>query len=176
MHCPFCGHAETRVVDSRLAAGGHQIRRRRVCLQCQARFSTQETPELALPRVVKRDGTRVPFDEGKLRAGIMKALEKRPVATETIDAVIGDIVERLRLAGEREVTSAAIGELVMTALFDLDQVAYVRFASVYRSFQDVDAFRREIDHLERRRKRPGRRPRKGDEQLPLLGGSPRRGK
>jgi transcriptional repressor NrdR len=173
VHCPFCGHAETRVVDSRLAAGGRQIRRRRLCLQCQTRFSTQETPELALPRVVKRDGSRVPFDEAKLRSGIMKALEKRPVATETVDAVIGGIVERLRLSGEREVSSAAIGETVMTALFDLDQVAYVRFASVYRSFQDVDAFRREIDHLERRRRRPGRRPAKGDEQLPLLSGGRR---
>ncbi|MGH8427428.1 MAG: transcriptional regulator NrdR [Gammaproteobacteria bacterium] len=174
MHCPFCGHEETRVVDSRLAAGGRQIRRRRVCLACQARFTTQETPEFNLPRVVKRDGTRVPFDEDKLHLGILKALEKRPVATETVDATIANLVERLRLSGEREVTSATIGELVMAALFDLDQVAYVRFASVYRSFQDVDAFRREIDQLEHRRKRPGRHKSADDDgQLPLLGGGQR---
>ncbi|HEX5314997.1 MAG TPA: transcriptional regulator NrdR [Gammaproteobacteria bacterium] len=170
MHCPFCGHEDTRVADSRLAAGGRQIRRRRVCLKCRARFTTQETPEFTLPRVVKRDGSRVPFDEEKLRVGVLKALEKRPVATETVDAMLANIVERLRLSGEREMTSGAIGEMVMTALFDLDQVAYVRFASVYRSFQDVEAFRREIDQLEHQRGRPGRHRTPDDGQLPLLDG------
>jgi len=168
VHCPFCGHAETRVVDSRLAAGGRQIRRRRECLSCHARFSTQESAELALPRVAKRDGTRMPFDEKKLRSGILKALEKRPVDTDTVDALVGELVERLRLSGEREISSKAIGELVMAALSELDQVAYVRFASVYRSFQDVDAFRREIEELEQRR-RAGRKRKAGDGQLPLLG-------
>lgn len=176
MHCPFCGHAETRVVDSRLAPGGRKIRRRRECLACHVRFSTQEAAELALPRVVKRDGTRMPFDEAKLRAGILKALEKRPVATEAVDALVADLVERLRLSGEREVSSQQIGEMVMAALSELDQVAYVRFASVYRSFQDVDAFRREIEQLERRRRRGGRKPRANDDQLPLLGDGRRRGK
>ncbi|MGH8225753.1 MAG: transcriptional regulator NrdR [Gammaproteobacteria bacterium] len=169
MHCPFCGHEDTRVADSRLAAGGRQIRRRRVCLACEARFTTQEAPEFVLPRVVKRDGSRVPFDEEKLHFGILKALEKRPVSTETVDAMVGRLVEQLRLSEAREVASGVIGEMVMAALFDLDQVAYVRFASVYRSFQDVEAFRREIDQLEHKRKRPGRHKSTDDGQLPLLG-------
>lgn len=171
MHCPFCGHPETRVVDSRLAAGGRQIRRRRECLSCQARFSTQEAAELTLPRVAKRDGSRMPFDANKLRAGILKALEKRPVDTETVDALVGNLVERLRLSGEREITSQQIGEMVMNALSELDQVAYVRFASVYRSFQDVDAFRREIENLEQRRRHTARKRKSqsSDGQLPLLG-------
>lgn len=176
MHCPFCGHAETRVVDSRLAAGGRQIRRRRECLACRVRFSTQEKAQLALPRVAKRDGTRMPFDEAKLRAGILKALEKRPVATETVDRFVGELVERLRLSGEREISSQQIGELVMAALSELDQVAYVRFASVYRSFQDVDAFRREIEHLEQHRRRSGRKHKANDDQLSLLGEHRRRDK
>ncbi|MGH8274257.1 MAG: transcriptional regulator NrdR [Gammaproteobacteria bacterium] len=176
MHCPFCGHTETRVADSRLAAGGRQIRRRRVCLECEARFTTQEKAELALPRVVKRDGSRVPFDEQRLRLGILKALEKRPVATETVDAMIGSLLEQLRLGEAREVTSAVIGDMVMEALFDLDQVAYVRFASVYRSFQDVEAFRREIDQLKHARKRPGRHKREENKQLSLLGDERRRPK
>lgn len=158
-------------MDSRLAAGGRQVRRRRECLACRVRFTTQEGAELALPRVVKRDGTRVPFDETKLRAGMLKALEKRPVPTETVDALVASLVERLRLSGEREVSSGAIGELVMAVLSELDQVAYVRFASVYRSFQDVDAFRREIERLERKRRRgPRREPPAGDarEQMSLL--------
>lgn len=176
MHCPFCGHAETRVVDSRLAASGRKIRRRRECLACHVRFSTQEAAQLALPRVAKRDGTRMPFDETKLRAGVLKALEKRPVATDAVDALVGELVERLRLSGEREVSSQQLGEMVMAALSELDQVAYVRFASVYRSFQDVDAFRREIEHLEQRRQRNGRKRKTDEGQLPLLGEGRRRGK
>lgn len=148
MHCPFCKHEETRVIDSRLASGGSEIRRRRECLACRARFNTIETGDFALPRVVKQDGSRVPFDEAKLRAGILKALEKRPVPTETVETEIAGLIENLRLAGEREVASRVIGEGVMAALARLDSVAYVRFASVYQRFEDVDAFRREIERLE----------------------------
>jgi transcriptional repressor NrdR len=170
MYCPFCGHDQTRVVDSRLANEGRQIRRRRECLSCGVRFSTQETAEFALPRVVKRDGTRMPFDEEKLRAGLLKALEKRPVATEAIDKVVADIVQRLRLSGEREIASGKIGAWVMEALSKLDQVAYVRFASVYHSFQDVEAFRRQIEQLEYERNRLN------ENQLPLLKETRRRKK
>ncbi|MGH8127927.1 MAG: transcriptional regulator NrdR [Gammaproteobacteria bacterium] len=162
MFCPFCGHDQTRVVDSRLATEGRQIRRRRECLSCEVRFSTLETAEFALPRVVKRDGTRMPFDEAKLRSGILKALEKRPVATDAIDSLITDLVQRLRLSGEREISSDQIGAWVMTALSGLDQVAYVRFASVYHSFQDVEAFRRQIEQLEYERLKAD------DHQLPLI--------
>ena len=170
MHCPFCGHDQTRVVDSRLASEGRQIRRRRECLSCGVRFSTLETAEFALPRVVKRDGTRMPFDEAKLRAGILKALEKRPVATDAIDTLIADLVQRLRLWGEREISSDQIGAWVMTALSGLDQVAYVRFASVYHSFEDVEAFRRQIEQLEHERLKAG------DHQLPLIKETRRRKK
>jgi transcriptional repressor NrdR len=162
MHCPFCGHEQTRVVDSRLANEGRQIRRRRECLACEVRFSTLETAEFALPRVVKRDGTRMPFEEQKLRAGILKALEKRPVATDAIDSMVTDLVQRLRLSGEREIASDRIGAWVMTALSALDPVAYVRFASVYHSFQDVEAFRRQIEQLEHERSKAN------NNQLPLL--------
>lgn len=150
MYCPFCGHQETRVIDSRLAGEGCQIRRRRECVACGERFTTFETAELVLPRVIKNDGSRVPFDEGKLRAGVLRALEKRPVPTDQVDAMLERISHRLRLAGERELPSREIGEQVMRELRELDEVAYVRFASVYRSFQDVDAFRREIEKLENR--------------------------
>ncbi|WP_369602893.1 transcriptional regulator NrdR [Hahella sp. SMD15-11] len=147
MHCPFCGAADTKVIDSRLVAGGNQVRRRRECTTCAERFTTYEAAELVMPRVVKQDGTRVPFDEDKLRNGMMKALEKRPVSTEAIEAAVDRIKYRLRATGEREVSSRQIGEEVMEELRELDQVAYVRFASVYRSFQDLDEFRQEIDRL-----------------------------
>ena len=153
MHCPFCGHGETRVNDSRLAAEGRQIRRRRECLACGERFTTFETAELVMPQVVKSDGTREPFDEGKLRAGMRKALEKRPVPADAVDAASARICHQLRGLGEREVAARRIGELVMEELRHLDEVAYVRFASVYRSFADVDEFRDEIEHLRRRRRR-----------------------
>ena len=149
MRCPFCGAEDTKVVDSRLAGEGDQVRRRRKCEVCKERFTTYETAELNLPRVVKRDGSRVPFDGRKLRSGMMRALEKRPVSTEQIDAAQARIQRRLMSSGEAEVPARRVGELVMDELRGLDQVAYVRFASVYRKFEDVAAFREEIDRLER---------------------------
>jgi transcriptional repressor NrdR len=148
MYCPFCGHEETKVNDSRLAAEGRQIRRRRECLACGERFTTFETAELVMPLVVKSHGSREPFDEQKLRSGLIKALQKRPVEQDRIEAAISRITHRLRSLGERQV-----GEFVMNELRHLDEVAYVRFASVYRSFQDVDAFRDEVDKLKVRRRR-----------------------
>ena len=142
MQCPFCDEGDTRVVDSRLADDGAQVRRRRECTGCRERFTTYETAELAAPRIVKNDGTRVPFDERKLRSGMLRALEKRPVPSDTVEAAIGRLRRRLMRAGEREIASSAVGELVMEALRDLDRVAYVRFASVYRSFEDVSEFRK----------------------------------
>jgi len=149
MHCPFCGADDTKVIDSRLVADGDQVRRRRECVSCTERFTTFETAELVLPRVIKSDGVRQPFDEDKLRSGMMHALQKRPVATEKIDASIHRILHQLRASGEREIKSRLIGELVMKELKLLDSVAYVRFASVYRDFQDVEAFRAEIENLSR---------------------------
>jgi len=147
VHCPFCGHKETRVNDSRLVAEGNQVRRRRECAHCGERFSTFESPELLMPRMIKSNGNRQPFDEDKLRSGLARALEKRPVDLETIEATINKIKHQLQVMGEREVPTRTVGELVMEALRDLDDVAYVRFASVYRRFQDVNAFREEIDRL-----------------------------
>jgi len=149
MRCPFCTTQDTKVIDSRLAADGDQVRRRRECVRCHERFTTFEGAELNLPRVVKRDGSRVPFDEGKLRSGIMRALEKRQVPTERIEAAIGRIHRALITGSEREAPSQRIGELVMDELRNLDPVAYVRFASVYRKFEDVRAFQEEIERLER---------------------------
>lgn len=186
MHCPFCGHAETKVNDSRLADEGRQIRRRRECLKCGERFTTFETAELLMPLVIKGDRAREAFDEGKLRAGMEKALEKRPVPREQIDEAVSRIVHRVRSLGDREVSSRAIGELVMEELRHLDEVAYVRFASVYRHFEDVEAFHEEIERLRRaralppvparsesprRRRRDARRPVNRD-QLPLLPADP----
>lgn len=153
MYCPFCGHVETKVTDSRLAAEGRQIRRRRECLACGERFTTFETAELVMPQVVKTSGTREPFDESKLRGSMRKALQKRPVGEDAIDEAVGRICHRLRGLGEREVNSRLVGELVMEELRHLDEVAYVRFASVYRSFQDVNAFHEEIETLRTRRRR-----------------------
>lgn len=149
MRCPFCAAADTKVIDSRLANDGDLVRRRRECLTCSERFTTFETAELVLPRVVKRDGSRVPFNEQKLRSGMLRALEKRPVETETVEAAIHSIMRKVRAFGDREVSSQSLGDWVMEALRKLDQVAYVRFASVYRSFEDVAAFREVIDRLER---------------------------
>jgi transcriptional repressor NrdR len=148
MHCPFCAAEDTKVIDSRLVAEGDQVRRRRECLSCAERFTTYETAELVMPRVIKQNGNREPFDEDKLRAGLLRALEKRPVSVEVVEAEINHIKHALRATGEREVKSLVIGELVMAALKKLDQVAYVRFASVYRSFQDIAEFRNEIERLE----------------------------
>jgi len=166
MYCPFCGHIETKVIDSRLAGEGRQVRRRRECLACGERFTTFETAELLMPLVVKNDRTREPFDEAKLRAGITKALEKRPVSQEAVEEAISRICHKLRGMGEREVASRSVGELVMEELHHLDEVAYVRFASVYRSFQDLEAFREEIEKLRHRR----RRRESNRDQLPLLPG------
>jgi transcriptional repressor NrdR len=148
MHCPFCAAEDTKVIDSRLVAEGDQVRRRRECLSCAERYTTYETAELVMPRVIKQNGDREPFDEEKLRAGLLRALERRPVSVEDIEADINHIKHALRAMGEREVPSLIVGELVMESLKKLDQVAYVRFASVYRSFQDIAAFRDEIERLE----------------------------
>ncbi len=148
MRCPFCGAQDTKVVDSRLSGDGDQVRRRRRCTVCNERFTTYESAELNLPRVVKRDGSRVPFDGRKLRSGMMRAAEKRPISTEQIDAALSHINRKLLAGGEREVSSRRVGELVMDELREMDKVAYVRFASVYRQFEDVDAFREEIERLE----------------------------
>ncbi|RFA27012.1 transcriptional regulator NrdR [Alkalilimnicola ehrlichii] len=149
MRCPFCHAQDTRVIDSRLASEGDQVRRRRECGACGERFTTYENAELIMPRLVKSDGTREPFDERKLRTGMLRALEKRPVATEAVEAAINRIKKRLQASGEREVPSRQLGEWVMDELRELDQVAYVRFASVYRSFEDVSAFREVIEGLEK---------------------------
>lgn len=148
MHCPFCNQADTKVIDSRLVADGGQVRRRRECLSCHERFTTFEVAELLMPRIIKNDGTREPFDGQKLRYGLLKALEKRPVSVERIEATINSIKQDLQATGEREVKSLYVGEKVMEALRSLDGVAYVRFASVYRSFQDISEFRQALDHLE----------------------------
>jgi transcriptional repressor NrdR len=170
MRCPFCGAQDTKVIDSRLSGEGDQVRRRRECLSCGERFTTYESAELNLPRVIKQDGSRVPFESRKLAAGMMRALEKRPVSTERIDAALDRIRRKLIASGEREVPSRRIGEWVMEELRGLDQVAYVRFASVYRSFQDVNAFREEIERLERQPTPEARR-----RQLDLLDDTPQDG-
>ncbi len=148
MRCPFCSQPDTKVNDSRLANDGDSVRRRRECNTCGERFTTFEAAELVMPQIVKRDGTRVPFDENKLHCGIMRALEKRPVEMEQVEAAINRIKHQLRATGDREVKSRLLGEWVMDQLRGLDEVAYVRFASVYRSFQDVSAFQEEIQRLQ----------------------------
>ncbi|HJN50947.1 MAG: transcriptional regulator NrdR [Pseudomonadales bacterium] len=159
MHCPFCGETDTKVIDSRLVADGNQVRRRRECQNpdCADRFTTFESAELLMPSVIKSNGNRQPFDEDKLRTGMLRALEKRPVSIETIESTLDQIKHELQGLGEREVKSRVVGELVMSALRDLDDVAYVRFASVYRSFQDVNEFKKEIDRLDRDSQRRTRR-------------------
>lgn len=156
MHCPFCGAVDTKVIDSRLVAEGNQVRRRRECTSCNERFTTFETVELVMPRVVKQNGDREPFNEDKLRAGILKALEKRPVSMEHVEEAISHINHSLRASGEREVSSRLVGEKVMEELRRLDEVAYVRFASVYRSFKDLNEFRAEIDRLSRASEKTGK--------------------
>ncbi len=164
MHCPFCNHEDTKVIDSRLAGEGAQVRRRRECEKCGERFTTFETAELVMPRIVKSNGTREPFNEHKLRAGMMRALEKRPVSTEAIEAAIARITHKLQVTGERELRSLQVGERVMEELKALDEVAYVRFASVYRSFQDVNEFQEEIERLQDETARAALKR----EQMPLL--------
>ncbi|MBO0613897.1 MAG: transcriptional regulator NrdR [Pseudomonadota bacterium] len=148
MRCPFCGADDTRVVDSRLANEGDQVRRRRRCVACDERFTTYEVAELTLPRVIKSNAAREPFNDDKLRGGIMRALEKRPVSIESIEAALSHIRKKILISGEREVPSSMIGELVMDELRQLDEVAYIRFASVYRRFDDIEEFRSMIEHLE----------------------------
>jgi transcriptional repressor NrdR len=149
MHCPFCSHEETKVIDSRLAGEGRQIRRRRQCLDCNERFTTFESAELVMPRLIKSDNSRQPFDESKLRNSMVRALEKRPVSSDEFEQAVGRLLHRLRTMGEREVPSRLVGELVMEELRELDEVAYVRFASVYRRFQDVTEFQEEIERLQK---------------------------
>lgn len=144
MKCPFCGHDETAVVDTRLSDEGDIVRRRRKCNACDKRFTTYERAEIQLPQVVKKNGLRTEFGRDKLRASLELALRKRPVSMESVDAAVADIEERLLTAGEREVSTQQLGELVMRELKKLDKVAYIRFASVYRNFEDVDAFSRAI--------------------------------
>lgn len=147
MFCPFCDADDTKVIDSRLVSEGRQVRRRRECCACKERFTSYETAELLMPYVIKEDGRRTPFDMDKLRSGMQKALERRPVSVENMEAAIGRIMHRIRQTGEREVSSNLVGQQVMDELRSMDQVAYVRFASVYRSFQDVDEFKTEIERL-----------------------------
>jgi len=149
MRCPFCSAQDTRVVDSRLATEGTSVRRRRECINCGARFTTYESAEVNVPRIVKRDGRREAYDEDKLRAGMMRALEKRPVDTEAVEAAMERIRRGLISAGEREVSTQQLGDWVMAELRQLDEVAYVRFASVYRCFEDVQAFLDVIERLEK---------------------------
>ena len=163
MHCPFCQHTDTRVIDSRVSEDGATIRRRRECEACGERFSTLETIELKLPAIIKSDGRRENFDARKLRAGFDRALQKRAVSEEKIEAAVRAVVHQLRMTAERELDSRRVGEFVMTELRKLDHVGYVRFASVYRSFEDVADFREEIEKLERDLP-------PGAGQLSLLGG------
>ena len=155
MHCPFCQHQDTRVIDSRVSEAGDSIRRRRRCPACQKRFTTYENAELRLPQVVKQNGTRADFDVNRIRNGFQRALHKRPVPTEYVDQAVEHIVQQVLGLGEREIPSRQIGEMVMQELYKLDKVAYIRFASVYRSFQDVADFRdalKEVEPVPARRK------------------------
>ncbi len=147
MKCPFCGHAETGVVDTRVSDEGDIVRRRRKCSACEKRFTTYERPEIQLPQVVKKNGSRIEFSRAKLRASLDLALRKRPVSTELVDAAVTAIEEKLLSAGLREVLSQQLGELVMAELKKLDKVAYIRFDSVYRNFEDIDAFSRAIKEV-----------------------------
>lgn len=163
MRCPFCSADETRVIDSRLGEDGSSVRRRRECEVCSERFTTFERAELRLPQVIKSDARREPFNEDKLRGGMTRALEKRPVDAATVEKAIGRIRQKLLASGEREVISRTLGEWVMEELKELDPVAYVRFASVYRSFQDLDAFREEVQRLQNEPSADAR-----DKQLKLI--------
>lgn len=149
MKCPFCGNADTQVVETRVSEDGDFIRRRRQCADCEKRFTTYERPEMSFPAVVKKDGRRIDYDRAKLLGSLNLALRKRPVSTEQIDAAVERIEEKLLNLGQREVPSARIGELVMRELKKLDKVGYVRFASVYRSFEDIDEFKTVVDEIRR---------------------------
>jgi len=155
MRCPFCGAQDTRVLDSRLANEGDQVRRRRECNVCKERFTTHEVADTHCPSIIKRDGVREPFEENKLRSGMLRALEKRPVSSDDIEAAINRIKSELRASGEREISAQELGEKVMKELSLLDHVAFVRFASVYRSFQDVSEFTDMIEDLRTTAKNDG---------------------
>ena len=149
MKCPFCKSDDTQVIDSRVSDDGESIRRRRRCVSCHKRFTTYETVELRMPQVVKQDGTRTEFDLNKLRTGFMRALHKRPVPTQAVDDAIATITQNVLALGEREIQSRRLGEMVMRQLHRLDQVAYIRFASVYKSFQGVDDFQHAIKEVQK---------------------------
>ena len=157
MKCPFCQSPDTQVIDSRVSDDGDSIRRRRKCAACSKRFTTYETVELRMPQVVKQDGSRAEFDLDKLRTGFMRALHKRPVATQAVDEAIATVAQDVLALGEREIESRRIGEMVMRELHRLDEVAYIRFASVYEDFQRVDDFREAIQQVKRPRKERPRR-------------------
>ena len=163
MQCPFCKAPDTRVVDSRLYEDGTQVRRRRECERCNNRFTTFERAQLNMPYVLKNGGAPEPFNEDKLRSGMERALYKRPVSAERIDHAVERVQARIRSYGEREISSRQVGEWVMEELRDLDQVAFVRFASIYRRFEDINAFREEIERLEKLPSAEARRS-----QLPLI--------
>jgi transcriptional repressor NrdR len=149
MKCPFCSHPDTQVVETRMSEDGDSIRRRRQCGSCQKRFTTYERPDVSFPTIVKKDGRRIEFERAKLLASMKLALRKRPVSTEQVDGAVERIEEKLLGLGVRELPSARIGELVMRELKKLDKVAYVRFASVYRSFEDIDEFKTLVDEVRR---------------------------
>jgi transcriptional repressor NrdR len=152
MKCPFCQHEDTQVLDTRISEEGDSIRRRRRCTKCEKRFTTYERIELAMPVIVKKNGSRTEFDPAKLRGSLMLALRKRPVSADAVDAAIHRIEEKLRSSGEREINSGQIGELVMRELKRLDKIAYIRFASVYKSFEDVTEFQDAIAEVGQERK------------------------
>lgn len=147
MYCPFCNATDTKVLDSRLAAEGAQVRRRRQCVACHERFTTFEIIEAVMPRIIKSSGKIEPYDNQKLRRSICLPLQKRPIATDSIEAMISRIEKKVRQLGEREISSSALGEIVMGELKELDDVAYVRFASVYRDFQNIEAFQQALSNL-----------------------------
>ena len=148
MFCPFCNAEDTKVIDSRLVANGTQVRRRRECSSCKERYTSFEVVELAIPKVIKKGGERVPFDENKLRLGLQKAIEKRPISAEQLESIIAKVMLKLRSTGEREIDSLMIGSIAMELLVDLDIVAYIRFASVYWGFKDLQSFKEFINKLE----------------------------
>ena len=147
MYCPFCSALDTKVIDSRLVSDGHQVRRRRECLACHERYTTFESAELVMPRIIKRDGSREPFNEDKMLSGLTRALEKRPVSMEQIELAVNKLKSQMRATGEREISSEMLGDLIMAQLKELDKVAYLRFASVYLSFEDISEFADEITRL-----------------------------
>ena len=165
MFCPFCQAQDTKVIDSRLSGDGSQIRRRRECELCHARFTTFETADLALPRIVKSDGERQPFNGVKLKGGMLRALEKRPLSSEEVDGVFGSILTEIRQLGEREIASRQLGEIVMRNLKRVDQVAYVRFASVYRDFQDIKEFAEEISSLSKEKPKTTKKKKMKDQDF-----------